>query len=116
MNHYFLSSIVYYDNNKRSYYNIIVINEKPIGELSKYVVQKSLPKLSEYKTYDNDCNKKCKWCVTCFDDPSELLNARHFAELILFLKKNNYTIDVGLSDLIKKDESNNETMMAFISI
>ena len=112
---YYLLSSVYFDSRDKKYKKILTINEKPQGDLSNYVKQINPPKLSPFKTSDR-CNN-CIWAILCFENKNEFLTIDRLPELIIFLKKKGYNIDVETTNLLKTNtESNDSKIIAFIQI
>ena len=112
---YYLLSSIYFDNRDKKYKKILTINEKPQGDLSNYVKQINPPKLSPFKTSDR-CNN-CIWAILCFENKNEFLTIDRLPELIIFLKKKGYNIDVETTNLLKTNtESNDSKIIAFIQI
>ena len=110
---YYLLSTVYYDSRDKKYKKILTINEKPQGDLSNYVRQRNPPKCSPFKTRDR-CNS-CIWAILCFQNKNDFLTIQKLPDLIIYLKKNGYKIDVETTKILKSDMENNESkIIAFI--
>ena len=106
---YNISSLIYYDNFKESYYPILTINKYPLGQLSSLIKQIRLEKLSPFTTPNintNNCRQMCLYAIKSINCDNELMNPDEIQDLYEFLSTNNYTIDYQFTNLINKSKNN----------
>jgi hypothetical protein len=104
---YSISSTIYYDNNKESYYPIIIINKYPLGKLSSLIKNIKLDNLSPFSNInDNRCNSKCIYAIKSIHCNNELMCLDEIDELYQFLLTNNYIIDYQFTNLINDSKNN----------
>jgi len=99
---YSINSQVYYNSIEQCYRKIIVIDRKPTGPLQNIVRTLHTPKLSPFQE-SSPCYsmKLCTQAIYNPNDPSRLLSLDALPLLITFLQTNGYTIDSGLTILMK---------------
>jgi len=107
---YSVSSRTNYNNTKEKYENILVINEKPIGNLLNIV--------KEIKPFNNSSfksnNNKCIYCF--FNNDNEIMTTDDIPSLLNFLINNDYEIDNSLSKIYKNKYIDKHRFIFLISI
>jgi hypothetical protein len=103
---YTLTVKSYYDEYNQYYKNIITINTIPSAPFNKLVKQITMPKLSEFQTYDK-CNPfpKCTYAIYKIDSNNsksscDLMTPDDIPELYNFLLSNGYKIDSSLTKMM----------------
>ena len=116
---YNISSLIYYDNFKESYYPILTINKYPSGALSSLIKQIKLDKLSPFTTPNtNYCRQMCLYAIKSINCDNELMNPDDIQDLYEFLISNNYTIDYQFTNLINETKNkyiNNKKLIMYIT-
>jgi len=104
---YNISTLIYYDNFKESYYPILTINKYPNGPLGSLVKQIRLEKLSPFSTPNNYyCPQLCIYAIKSINCINEFMNPNQIEDLYEFLLTNNYTVDYQFTNLINESKNN----------
>ena len=109
---YTLTVKAYYDECNQYYKNIITINSMPSAPFKNLVKQITIPKLSEFETYDK-CNPfpKCTYAVYKTNNNNnncksscDLMTPDDIPELYNFLLSNGYKIDTSLTKMMNSSD------------
>ena len=99
---YSINSQIYYNSIEQCYRKIVVIDRKPQGPLQNIVRTLHTPKLSPFQESSPCCPiNRCIQAIYDPNDPSRLLSLESLPLLVTFLQTNGYTIDSGLTTLMK---------------
>lgn len=116
---YNISSLIYYDNFKESYYPILTINKYPSGPLSSLIKQIRLEKLSPFiMPNTNYCQQLCLYAIKSINCDNELMNPDDIQDLYEFLLTHNYNINYEFTNLINKTKNNhinNKKLIMYIT-
>ncbi len=116
---YAITSQTYYDNRLTCYKNILVINNIPVGELTKYVKRLNMPKVSPFKQSTDCCPiKSCEYVIYKIDNSHEIMTVDDIPDLFGFLMENGYTIDTSLTKMMNKSDvkSSINKLVCYISM
>ena len=109
---YQLSTAIYLENEQ--YRKIIVINEKPQGNLQTLV--KSLPNIKNSPFQSNIPCSPCTHGILNPNNTSELLCFNDIAYLFTFLSTHGYTIQYDLTKILLKSTQQINNLICYISI
>lgn len=115
---YSILSVPFYDTKQQQYIKILCINSVPVaGPLAARIKTVRPPRLSGlYNNYNNanNANNNCIHAITscCATAIHEYMTPDDLPELFAFLATNGYTVDVGLTKLAAKHQSNGFGMNA----
>ena len=102
-----ISSQTFYDSFLQHYRNIYVVDRKPDGAFGKITRQVAAPKLSPFKTNENDyCRSRCIYPIYNPNNPNELLCIDEIALLFSYLTSNGYLIDTSLTKMMQNSKVN----------
>lgn len=112
---YSILSVPFYDTKQQQYIKILCVNSAPVaGPLAARIKTVRPPRLSGlYNNYNNtnnanNANNNCIHAITscCTTATHEYMTPDDLPELFAFLATNGYTVDVGLTKLAAKHQSN----------
>ena len=91
----------YLDTINKTYKKIITINNNPDGPLKNYVKHFNAPKLSPFKSNEN---QSCKYGIISFLDNNEFMTVNETSELFSYLISNGYTIDTTITSMMQNSD------------
>jgi hypothetical protein len=118
---YSISSVPFYDTRQQQYIKILCVNVAPTGPLATRVKVVRPPRLSGFQSCNyanaNHCNghNSCIHAITAATDNACYLSPDDLPELFAFLATNGYTVDLGLTKLAAKHQSNAGSLVCLVS-
>lgn len=119
---YSISSVPFYDTRQQQYIKILCVNVAPVGPLATRVKVVRPPRLSGFQssTYGNGNRSNCNTSNGCIHaitttDHACWLSPDDLPELFAFLATNGYTVDLGLTKLAAKHQSNSGSLVCLVS-
>tara|TARA_Y100000992_G_C21273495_1_gene498448 strand:- start:1931 stop:2299 length:369 start_codon:yes stop_codon:yes gene_type:complete len=112
----------YYDSINKIYRNIIIIDNKPLDKLNKFLKQINYKSPSSYTNNYNTTNSCCSiGCIYAFKslcNESELMCVDEIPKLFNILIENGYNIDTSITDMMFKSEikQENKRLLCYISL
>ena len=113
METYVITTEPYYDYNKKSYFNILIIDRYPNGPLKSLVKTINISKLSPFQ--NNNKSYKCYNAIYDLNN-NVPMNADNYYDLYIFLLNNSYIINTELTNMIDKTTfKSSKNLLCFIS-
>ena len=110
---YLISSQIYYESPNNCYKRIITIDRTPNGPLSSLTRRINNPKLSPYQTSSSCARESCVLALYS-QTTNEVLDISNQGTLLTFLYQNDYTIDTELTNVMRKQTTQNNCELLFV--
>jgi hypothetical protein len=117
---YSIYSVPFYDTAQQQYIKILCVNVAPMGPLATRVKVVRPPRLSSFQSSNyGNCGEQaangCIHAITASTDKACYLSPNDLPELFAFLATNGYTVDLGLTKLAAKHQSNAGSLVCLVS-
>ena len=115
---YAIYSTPYLDKVKKTYYNILIIEPKPIGNIQDIAKQIQLPNLTHNNSLYNSQLYNCVHAIKSKKDPFKLMDIDEIPTLFNYLTQNGYKINSEITNMIHNGNIQQEmrSLLCFIQI
>ena len=117
---YAIYSTPYLDKIQQTYYNILTIEPKPIGNLKDMVKQIQLSSLTNQfgSSHNYSTLSSCVYALTSIKDPFKLMELNEIPALFNELKENGYNINTDITNMMNRGNvrQENRVLLCYVEI